>query len=134
MLGFVEAFYTCGLYAQAASLSPLVEALRELGGRWIAFDGRLVETRAGLVAAAARRWEEAEREFAIAADIAEQMSNQLELVDLRRLRGRMLLERGGSGDKEQAAELLQEALSAYRAFGMPTYAAEVERLQRQAKA
>ena len=133
MLGFVEAFYLCGLYEQAASLAPLVEGLRELGSRWIAYDGRLVETRAGLVAAAARRWEEAEREFAIAGDLAEQMSNRLELVDLRRLRARMLLERSGNGDQAQAAELLQEALSAYRAFGMPTYAAEAERLQRQAR-
>jgi class 3 adenylate cyclase/tetratricopeptide (TPR) repeat protein len=133
MLGFVEAFYVCGLYEQAASLAPLVEGLRELGRRWIAYDGRLVETRAGLVAAAARRWEEAEREFAIAGEIAEQMSNRLELVDLRRLRARMLLDRGGSGDQEQAAGLLQEALSAYRAFGMPTYAAEAERLQREAR-
>jgi tetratricopeptide (TPR) repeat protein len=133
MLGFVEAFYLCGLYEHAASLAPLVEGLREIGRRWITYDGRLVETRAGLVAAAARRWEEAEREFAIAGDIAEQMSNRLELVDLRRLRARMLLERGGSGDQEQAAELLQEALSAYRAFGMPSYAAETERLRRQAR-
>jgi hypothetical protein len=92
-----------------------------------------VETRAGLVAAAGRRWEEAEREFAIAGDIAEQMSNQLELVDLRRLRARMLLERGANGDQELAAELLNEALTAYRAFGMPTYAAEAERLQREAR-
>ena len=76
MLGFVEAFYLCGLYEQAASLAPLVEGLRQLGRRWITYDGRLVETRAGLVAAAARRWEEAEREFAIASDIAEQMSNR----------------------------------------------------------
>jgi hypothetical protein len=60
------------------------------------------------------------------------MSNRLELVDLRRLRARMLLERGSNGDHEQAAELLNEALTAYRAFGMPTYAAEAERLQRRA--
>jgi tetratricopeptide (TPR) repeat protein len=132
MLGFVEAFYLCGMYEQAASLAPLVEGLRELGTRWITYDGRLVETRAGLVAAAAQRWEEAEREFAIAADIAEQMSNRLELVDLRRLRARMLLDRGRRGDQEKAAELLNEALTAYRTFGMPTYAAEVERLQRRA--
>jgi class 3 adenylate cyclase/tetratricopeptide (TPR) repeat protein len=134
MLGFVEAFYLCGLYDQAASLAPLVDALRKLGRRWITYDGRLVETRAGLVAAAARRWDEAEREFAIASDIAEQMSNRLELVDLRRLRGRMLLARGGSGDQEQAAEILQEALAAYAAFGMPSYAAEVERLVEQLRA
>jgi class 3 adenylate cyclase/tetratricopeptide (TPR) repeat protein len=132
MLGFVEAFYLCGMYEQAASLAPLVEGLRELGTRWITYDGRLVETRAGLVAAAAQHWEEAEREFAIAADIAEQMSNRLELIDLRRLRARMLLDRGGRGDQEKAAELLNEALTAYRAFGMPSYAAEAERLQRRA--
>ena len=133
MLGFVEAFYLCGLYEQAASLAPLVEGLRQLGRRWIAYDGRLVETRAGLVAAAARRWEEAEREFAIASDIAEQMSNRLELADLRRLHARMLLDRGGDGDHARAAEMLEEAMSAYRTFGMPAYAAETERLLSQAQ-
>jgi hypothetical protein len=30
--------------------------------------------------------------------------------------------------------MLEDALSAYRALGMPTYAAEAERLQRQAQA
>ena len=133
MLGFVEAFYLCGLYEQAASLAPLVEGLRQLGRRWIAYDGRLVETRAGLVAVAARRWEEAEREFAIASDIAEQMSNRLELADLRRLHARMLLERGSDGDHARAAEMLEEAMSAYRTFGMPAYAAETERLLSQAQ-
>jgi tetratricopeptide (TPR) repeat protein len=132
MLGFVEAFYLCGLYEQAASLAPLVEGLRELGGRWITYDGRLVETRAGLVAAATRRWEDAEREFAIASDIAEQMSNRLELADLRRLHARMLLDRGSNGDYAPAAEMLEEALSAYRTFGIHAYAAEAERLLSQA--
>ena len=37
------------------------------------------------------------------------------------------------GDNEHAAEMFEDALSAYRAFGMPTYAAEAERLQRQAQ-
>jgi predicted ATPase/class 3 adenylate cyclase len=133
MLGFVEAFYLCGLYEQAASLAPLVEGLRQLGRRWITYDGRLVETRAGLVAAAARRWEEAEREFATASDIAEQMSNRLELADLRRLHARMLLDRGSDGDYARAAEMLEEAMSAYRTFGMPAYAAETERLLSQAE-
>jgi class 3 adenylate cyclase/tetratricopeptide (TPR) repeat protein len=133
MLGFVEAFYLCGLYEQAAALAPLVEGLRALGRRWIAYDGRLVETRAGLVAAATRRWTEAERQFAIAREVAEQMSNRLELADLRRLHARMLLDRGGSGDHERAAEMLEEALAAYRAFGMTAYAAESERLRRQAR-
>jgi tetratricopeptide (TPR) repeat protein len=133
MLGFAEAFYLCGLHDEAAALSPQVERLLVLGRRWTTLDGRLVETRAGLVAASARRWEEAERHFARAREIAEQMPNRLELADLCRLRARMLLDRAGSGDHAQAAESLEEALSAYRAFGMPVYATEVERLLRQAR-
>ena len=92
-----------------------------------------METRAALVAVAAHRWDEAEREFAIARDIAEQMSNRLELADLRRLHARMLLEHGSDGDHARAAEMLQEAMSAYRMFGMPAYAAETERLLSQAQ-
>ena len=134
MLGFVEALYLCGLHEEAAALSPLVERLLELGKPWLAFDGRLRETRAGLVAAAARRWDEAERQFRIAREVAEQMGNRLELADLARLHARMLLDRGGKGDRERAAEMLQQALVAYRAFGMPSYAAEAERLQNQARA
>ena len=112
----------------------LLEGLLELGKRWITLDGRLVETRAGLVAAAARRWEEAERYFAIAREVATQMSNRLELADLSRLHARMLLDRGDIGDHARAAEMLEEALAAYRAFGMPAYAAEAERLLLQTRA
>ena len=133
MLGFAEAFYLCGLYDEAAALSPQVERLLVLGRRWTTLDGRLVDTRAGLVAASARRWDEAERHFARAREIAEQMPNRLELADLCRLRARMLLDRAGSGDHAQAAESLEESLSSYRAFGMPAYASEVERLLRQAR-
>jgi tetratricopeptide (TPR) repeat protein len=130
LLNFVEAFYLCGLNEEAAALSPLVEGVLELDKRWISFDGRLAVTRAGLVAVAARRWEEAERHFGVAREIAKQMRNRLELADLDRLEAGMLLDRGGKGDHERAAEMLQEALSAYRTFGMPAYAAEAERLQR----
>ena len=133
MLGFVEALYLCGLYEQAAALSPLVDGALELGRRWITFDGRLVETRAGLVAAAARRWDEAERHFTIAREVAEQMSNRLELADLSRLHARMLLDRGSTGDHARAAVMLDDALAAYRGFGMPAYADETERLRTQAQ-
>jgi class 3 adenylate cyclase/tetratricopeptide (TPR) repeat protein len=136
LLNFVEACYLCDLYDLAASMAPLVESALELLGRtFVTLDGgRLVDTRAGLAAAAARRWEEAERHFGIAREVAAQMSNRVELADLGRLHARMLLDRGGTGDNERAAEMLQEALSAYRTFGMPAYVAEAERLQRQALA
>jgi tetratricopeptide (TPR) repeat protein len=133
MLNFVEACYLCDLYDQAASMAPLVERALELLGRsYVPYDGRLVDTYAGLAATAARRWEEAERYFGIAREVAAQMSNRVELADLYRLHARMLLDRGGTGDHERAAEMLQEASSAYRTFGMPGVAAEAERLQRLA--
>ena len=134
LLNFVEACYVCDLYDQAASMAPLVERALELLGRsFVTLDGgRLVDTRAGLAAAAARRWEAAERHFGIAREVAARMSNRVELADLCRLHARMLLDRGGTGDHERAAEMLQEALSAYRTFGMPAYTAEAERLQRLA--
>ena len=131
MLGFVEAFYLCGRYEDAAALSPYVDAVIEDGRRWLTFDGRLVETRAGLAAAAARRWEEAERHFAVARKVAMQMGNRLELADLNRLHARILLDRGDRGDYSRAAEMLEGALAAYHAFGMPAYIAEAERLLRQ---
>jgi tetratricopeptide (TPR) repeat protein len=134
MLGFVEALYLSSRYEEAAALAPLVErALEFLGRSYVNYDGRLVETRAGIAAAAARRWEEAERHFGIARQVAAQMSNRLELADLYRLHARMLLQRGDPGDHERAAEMLQEASSAYRTFGMPAYAAEAERLRRLAR-
>jgi tetratricopeptide (TPR) repeat protein len=134
MLGFVEALYLCELYEEAAALFPLVEGVLEIGKRWITFDGRLVETRAGIAAAAACRWETAERYFGIAREVAEQMSNRLELADLDRLHARMLLDRGDTGDYARAAEMLEKALAGYRDFGMPAYAAEAERLRSQALA
>jgi tetratricopeptide (TPR) repeat protein len=133
MFGFVEALYLCERYEEAAALSTLVEGVLARGNSWITFDGRLVETRAGIAAAAARRWEDAEEYFASAREVATQMSNRLELADLNRLQARMLLDRGGTGDHERATELLDEALSAYRAFGMPAYAAEAERLLHHAQ-
>jgi class 3 adenylate cyclase/tetratricopeptide (TPR) repeat protein len=131
MLGFVEALYLSGLHEQAAGLFPLVQRALERGEEWISLDGRVLETRAGLTAAADRQWEDAERYFAIARKVAERMNNRLELADLGRFHARMLLDRRGTGDDVRAAEMLEAALAAYRNFGMPVYAAEAERLKRQ---
>ena len=49
----------------------------------------------------------AERYFASAREVAEQMSNRLELADLNRLHARMLLDRGDTGDYARAAEMLE---------------------------
>jgi hypothetical protein len=128
LLGLVEALYLCGFSDDAAALSPLVENALEHGPDWITFDGRLVRTRAGVAAMAGRQWEAAERHFAEAELHARRMNNRLEETELRRLRARMLLDRDDPGDRARAAELLREASIDYRKFGMPSYAAETERI------
>ena len=133
LFGLVEALYLCGLRDDAAALSPLLESALERGPDWISFDGRLVRTRAGVAAAAGGRWEAAERHFALAQQHTKQMQNRLEETELQRLRAHMLLDRDGSGDRAQAEELLEEALMSYRRFGMPSYAAQTERMLRQTR-
>jgi hypothetical protein len=133
LFGLVEALYLCGFSDDAAALSPLVENSLEHGPDWVTFDGRLVRTRAGMAAAAAGFWEAAERHYAEAELHAKRMNNRLEQTELRRLRARMLLDRDSPGDHALATELLQEALIDYRKFGMPSYAAETERLLREAQ-
>jgi len=128
LFGLVEALYICGFSDDAAALSPLVEKVLEHGPDWVTFDGRLVLTCAGMAAAAGCRWEQAERHFAEAELHAKRMNNLLEETELRRLRARMLLDREGPGDRALAAELLAEALIDYHKFGMPSHAAETERM------
>jgi tetratricopeptide (TPR) repeat protein len=130
LFGLVEALYLCGFSDDAAALSPLVEKVLEHGPDWVTFDGRLVLTSAGMAAAAGGGWEQAERHFAEAELHAKRMNNRLEQTELRRLRARMLLDRDGPDDRALAGELLQEALVDYRKFGMPSYAAEAERMLR----
>jgi hypothetical protein len=84
---------------------------------------RLIQTRAGIAAAAARRWERAEHHYQAALQVAEALPSRIEQADLRRLYARMLLERDQPGDRERAQTLLSKARDAYRAIGMPRYAA-----------
>ncbi len=100
-----------------AALRPLVEEALALDD-WIAFDGRLVATRAAIAAAAAHDWEAAERHLATAEDSAEALGNRIEQVDLGFWRARMLLERDGPGDREAAAALAAQVAARYRELGL----------------
>src|SRR5215211_5210962 len=133
VFGLVEALYLCGFSDDAAALAPLIEHALEHGPDWITFDGRIVRTRAAVAAAAGGHWEAAGRHFAVAEQHVKQMDNRLEETELLRLRARMLLERAGPGDAAQAAKLQEKALNDYRGFGMPTYAAEMERMLRETR-
>src|SRR4051812_36993067 len=73
LLGMVEALYVAGLREEAAELAPRVAEAQALGPEWIAFDCRLLGTRAGVAAAALGRWDDAERHFTAALEHAQRM-------------------------------------------------------------
>jgi class 3 adenylate cyclase/tetratricopeptide (TPR) repeat protein len=128
MLAFVEALYVSGFRDEVVALSPLVEQAMQVGREWVALDGRLLRTRAGLTAAALGRWDDAERWFDEAEGRGRQTANELEVADLYRLRAQMLLDRSAPDDAARADELLHRALDEYVRLGMPSYAAVVERM------
>ena len=128
MLAFVEALYVGGFRDEVVALSPLVDRAMGVGPEWVALDGRLRRTRAGITAAAAGRWDDAERWFGEADERARESRNEMEVADLYRLRAQMLLDRGRPEDAGRAEELLRFALDDYVRFGMPSYAAVVEQM------
>jgi class 3 adenylate cyclase/tetratricopeptide (TPR) repeat protein len=123
LFGFTEALYLLGEHDQAAALLPRLEQVLALGHEWMAFDGRFISTRAGIAAAAAGRWEEAERHYRAAIQAAEQVAGRIEQADIRRLHARMLLDRDRPGDRERARSQLSDAIEAYHAMGMPRHEA-----------
>jgi hypothetical protein len=94
-----------------------------MGHEWMALDGRLIQTRAGIAAAAARRWNEAEHDYQAALRVAEALGSRIEQADLCRLHARMLLDRDQPGDRDRAETQLWKAGDTYRAIGMPRYEA-----------
>jgi hypothetical protein len=128
MLAFGEALYVAGFREEVAGLSPMVARAMEVGTEWVALDGRLRRTRAGVTAAAAGREDEAERWFAEAEERARAAGNEVEVADLDRFRARMLLDRSGPGDAARAVQLLRRAHDEYTRFRMPGYAAVVQRM------
>jgi hypothetical protein len=124
LLGFVEALALAGRRDEVAALRPLLEEALVLDD-WIAFDGRLVASRAAIAAAAARDFDAAERHFATALATAEALGNRIEQVDLGAWRARMLEDRDGPGDREAAAALAAEVAARYRELGLPRHAAGI---------
>ncbi|MEW6272386.1 MAG: AAA family ATPase [Thermodesulfobacteriota bacterium] len=117
----IEGLSVLGEREKVAALYPLALELLATRAVWIFTGPRLVATAAGTAAAAAGKWQAAERHFAIASQQAEELQQRLEQVELRRFRAMMLLDRDASGDRAAARALLGEAAEHYARFGMPRH-------------
>jgi DNA-binding SARP family transcriptional activator/class 3 adenylate cyclase len=128
MLGaVVESLAVLGEYDRAAAYHPvLVEALADgvVGGNY--HDVRLFQRVAGIAAAAGRHYDDAEAHFDAALRLAEELPHRIEGLETKRFYARMLLDRDGAGDEEQAVKLLSEAMAGYSQLGMSRHSALAE--------
>lgn len=122
LTGAIEALTVIGQRERAAALYPLVQELLVTTGLVTSyFYPYLIERIAGIGAASANDWDAAEAHFRSALRHAEQLPFEIEGAETRRWYARMLLDRGGTGDAEQARILASEALAVYRRIGMPRH-------------
>ncbi|MEE8347443.1 MAG: AAA family ATPase, partial [Dehalococcoidia bacterium] len=105
---------------EAARLYPLVLEAIETGALTNGFN-RLLQTVAGIAAAAGGQWEKAEEHYQTALRQAHELPVVMEQPEVRRWYARMLIDRDGPGDRDRARELLTEAIAMYRRIGMPKH-------------
>lgn len=110
-----------GELERAAALYPSLIWALELGIMMDAVRGRLVHTAAGISAAAAGGWDDADEHFAVASEHADRLGLRCEQAELLRFRALARLWRGGPGDIDAAAGMLTEAQQRYESLGMPRH-------------
>ena len=113
---------------EAAKLYPLVLECINAGASVRLFGRGLMETVAGIAAAAGGQWEKAEGHYETALRQAHELPHKLEQPEVRRWYARMLIDRNGPGDRDKARELLTEAIDTYRQIGMPKHVEMAEAL------
>lgn len=127
LFGFTEALYLVGEDEYAAAYDDLIHEALELGPDWLTFDCHLVRTRAAVAAAAAGRWDEAERQLDIAEETARAYEDEVELVHLLQLKA-VMLARHSQQAVGEASRLARLASERYGALGMPGAARVASRL------
>ncbi len=123
---------------EAANLLPLVLEAIDTGGLTRVFDQRLVQTVAGIAAAAGSLWEKAEEHYQTALRQAHELPLKIEQPEVRRWYARMLIDRAQTGarpgdalgDRDKAFRLLTEAVAMYTKIGMPKHVEMAEELLR----
>jgi len=124
----VEGLAVLGERDEAAKLYPLILESIDTGDviRWP--DARLLQSIAGMAAAAGGQWEKAAEHYQTALRQAHEIPVVIEQPEVRRWYARMLIDRDAPGDRGKARELLTEALAMYRRIGMPKHVEMAEAL------
>jgi len=128
LVAVVEGLAVLGDRDEAAQLYPLTldaiatGVLAPWGG------SRLLQTTAGIAAAASEQWERAEEHYEKALRQAHELPVVIAQPEVRRWYARMLIDRDAPGDRDKARELLTEAIAMYRRIGMPKHVEMAEAL------
>jgi class 3 adenylate cyclase/tetratricopeptide (TPR) repeat protein len=136
LLAVVEGLAILDESREAGELYPLVLAAVDTGAvvRWPTCG--LLQTVAGIAAAAGGQWEKAEEHYETALRQAHDLPVVIAQPEVRRWYARMLMDRNGPGDpsrgsgrdRDKARELLTEAIAMYRRIGMPKHVEMAEAL------
>ncbi|MEE8550188.1 MAG: AAA family ATPase [Gemmatimonadota bacterium] len=121
VLAVVEGLAVLGERDEAAKLYPLVLDAIDMGALMRPFCDGLLQTVAGIAAAAGGQWELAEEHYQTALQQAHELPHKIAQPEVRRWYARMLIDRDGPGDRDKARELLTEAVAMYRKIGMPKH-------------
>jgi len=105
----------------AVELYPLTLEAIEIGTVVSPHSDRLVQTVAGIAAAAGGQWEEAETHYQKALNQAREIPFRSEQPEVRRWYAQMLIDRNASGDRDRARTMLGEAVKMYEQIGMPKH-------------
>jgi class 3 adenylate cyclase/tetratricopeptide (TPR) repeat protein len=117
-----------GLTDDAGALYPLVAERIDAMPIGDAFDMALAQRIAGMSAAAARRWDEAQAHFEEAGRQARDVPNRIDAPRVQLWHAKMLLDRGDFDDRDRARAMLADALDSFRKLGMPLLAARAEEM------
>jgi tetratricopeptide (TPR) repeat protein len=113
---------------EASKLYPLVLEAIDTGALVRLWTWGLLQTVAGMAAAAGKQWEEAEQHYQTALRQAHHLPAVMEQAEVGRFYARMLIDRDGPGDRDKARQLLTEAIEGYHRIGMPKHVEMAEAL------
>jgi tetratricopeptide (TPR) repeat protein len=133
LMAAIETFAVAGAQDKAAACYPLINEAIATGTVMSLGSFRLLETLAGIAAAAAQNWPAAEAHFQRALQLAATLPMAIEQPEARRFYAQMLIDRDAAGDRERAGRLLEEAIHASQRLVMPRHRELAERLRQSVK-